>query len=200
VPKSTFVVALGGQKPTYVVSDQAAAWGAVGADEVIRILPRKRGERREVYHAHCQGFQIPRCVRGDNEVERGRQFDEAVRRGRRSENEARLILCGGAGDKRILVLDMLSSERLTTDERFAVKSRNHANCRPLCNHVRAAHFTRLRKAERLAAQNLRTERAGHTLQPTELVNEVWLRLARADIGWPDRVHFYKVAARLMRAF
>jgi RNA polymerase sigma-70 factor, ECF subfamily len=54
------------------------------------------------------------------------------------------------------------------------------------------------KLHRLAVQNLRTERAGHTLQPTALVNEAWLQLARADIEWQDRVHFYKVAARLMR--
>ncbi len=54
------------------------------------------------------------------------------------------------------------------------------------------------KLRRLAAQNLRSERAGHTLQPTALVHEAWLRLAQADIEWQDRVHFYKVAARLMR--
>ncbi|HEY7386952.1 MAG TPA: ECF-type sigma factor [Bryobacteraceae bacterium] len=50
----------------------------------------------------------------------------------------------------------------------------------------------------LAAQNLRSERTDHTLQPTALVHEAWLRLAQADIEWQDRVHFYKVAARLMR--
>jgi len=54
------------------------------------------------------------------------------------------------------------------------------------------------KLRRLAAQNLRSERAGHTLQPTALVHEAWLRLAQADIEWQDRVHFYTVAARLMR--
>jgi RNA polymerase sigma-70 factor, ECF subfamily len=51
---------------------------------------------------------------------------------------------------------------------------------------------------RLAVQNLRSERPGHTLQPTALVHEAWLRLSQADIEWQDRVHFYKVAARLMR--
>jgi RNA polymerase sigma-70 factor (ECF subfamily) len=54
------------------------------------------------------------------------------------------------------------------------------------------------KLHRLAVQNLRSERIGHTLQPTALVHEAWLRLARADIEWQDRVHFYSVAARLMR--
>lgn len=51
----------------------------------------------------------------------------------------------------------------------------------------------------LAESYLRRERSGHTLQPTALVHEVYLRLAGA--GAPDvrnRSHFYGVAARLMR--
>jgi RNA polymerase sigma factor (TIGR02999 family) len=52
---------------------------------------------------------------------------------------------------------------------------------------------------RLARRHLRRERREHTLQPTALVNEVWLRL-REERGmqWHDRVHFYATAARLMR--
>ena len=51
----------------------------------------------------------------------------------------------------------------------------------------------------LASRALSQERAGHTLQPTALVNEVYLRLSGKSI--PDlqsRRHFYGVAARLMR--
>ena len=51
---------------------------------------------------------------------------------------------------------------------------------------------------RLASQRLGAERAGHTLQATALVHEAWMRLAQADIEWRDRVHFYAVAARMMR--
>jgi RNA polymerase sigma factor (TIGR02999 family) len=51
---------------------------------------------------------------------------------------------------------------------------------------------------RLAAKRLGAERAGHTLQATALVHEAWMRLAQADIEWRDRVHFYAVAARMMR--
>lgn len=52
---------------------------------------------------------------------------------------------------------------------------------------------------RLAAQHLRKERAGHTLQPTALVNEVYLRLqGQAPVEWQDRAHFFGFAARLMR--
>ena len=52
---------------------------------------------------------------------------------------------------------------------------------------------------RLAASYLRREGAGHTLQPTALVNEAWLRLVEnTPEGWQNRSHFYGVAARLMR--
>src|SRR5262245_6744285 len=51
----------------------------------------------------------------------------------------------------------------------------------------------------LAATYLRNERAGHTLQPTALVNEVYLRLAgHASVSWSDRAHFMALAARVMR--
>lgn len=46
---------------------------------------------------------------------------------------------------------------------------------------------------------LRGERAGHTLTPTALVHEAYLRLIELDrIDWKDRVHFFAVAARMMR--
>jgi RNA polymerase sigma factor (TIGR02999 family) len=52
---------------------------------------------------------------------------------------------------------------------------------------------------RIAAQYLRRERQGHTLQPTALVNEAFLRLAqRPDKQWNDRTHFFAVAARIVR--
>lgn len=50
----------------------------------------------------------------------------------------------------------------------------------------------------LANRYLARERAGHTLQPTALVNEAFLRLVDADIPWQDRAHFYAVAAQAMR--
>ena len=40
--------------------------------------------------------------------------------------------------------------------------------------------------------------AGHTLQPTALVHEVYGRLVDADVAWQDRAHFYALAARMMR--
>ena len=51
---------------------------------------------------------------------------------------------------------------------------------------------------RLARRYLQSERPGHTLQATGLVNEAFARLAEADIPWQDRAHFFAVAARQMR--
>jgi len=46
---------------------------------------------------------------------------------------------------------------------------------------------------------MKGERAGHTLQATALVNEVYLRLIEIDhVRWQDRAHFFAMAARLMR--
>ncbi|MCU1235353.1 MAG: polymerase, sigma subunit, family [Candidatus Solibacter sp.] len=52
---------------------------------------------------------------------------------------------------------------------------------------------------RIAASYFRGEREGHTLQPTALVNEGFLRLAAAKgVDWQDRGHFFVIAARIMR--
>lgn len=52
---------------------------------------------------------------------------------------------------------------------------------------------------RLARIYMHRERREHTLQPTALVNEVFLRLFdAAEIRWQDRAHFFGISARLMR--
>jgi RNA polymerase sigma factor (TIGR02999 family) len=52
---------------------------------------------------------------------------------------------------------------------------------------------------RLASSLMRRERAEHTLQPTALVHEAFLRLVGAPrIAWQDRAHFMGIAARAMR--
>jgi RNA polymerase sigma factor (TIGR02999 family) len=53
--------------------------------------------------------------------------------------------------------------------------------------------------KRLARQHLRHERADHTIQPTALVNEAYLRLvAENRMTWQNRAQFFGVTARLMR--
>jgi RNA polymerase sigma factor (TIGR02999 family) len=42
------------------------------------------------------------------------------------------------------------------------------------------------------------EAGSHTLQPTALVNEVFIKLVDADVSWQGRSHFYALAARMMR--
>ena len=51
---------------------------------------------------------------------------------------------------------------------------------------------------RLAKSYMRRERPDHTLQPTALINEAYLRLAKEDIDWQNREHFIGVAANVMR--
>ena len=52
---------------------------------------------------------------------------------------------------------------------------------------------------RLARDYLRRERGDHTLQPTALVHEAYLRLVDdSRVNWQNRAHFYGIAAKLMR--
>ena len=52
---------------------------------------------------------------------------------------------------------------------------------------------------RLAAHYLRGERVDHTLQPTALVHEAYIRLTKVrEVDWQSRSHFFATAATLMR--
>ncbi|MEO1204583.1 MAG: ECF-type sigma factor, partial [Pseudomonadota bacterium] len=44
----------------------------------------------------------------------------------------------------------------------------------------------------------RRESASHTLQPTALVNEAYVKLVGVDVEWQNRSHFYALTARMMR--
>jgi RNA polymerase sigma factor (TIGR02999 family) len=59
-----------------------------------------------------------------------------------------------------------------------------------------AVYKELRK---IAARYLRGERSGHTLQPTALVHEAYIKLIdRSQVNWQNRAHFLGTAAQLMR--
>lgn len=52
---------------------------------------------------------------------------------------------------------------------------------------------------RVAEHHLRRERPDHTLQPTALVHEAYLKLvAQRDANWQNRAHFFAVSSQLMR--
>lgn len=56
-----------------------------------------------------------------------------------------------------------------------------------------------RELKQIAARFLKNERSNHTLQPTALVHETYMRLAREEkIEWRSRTHFFAVAAKVMR--
>jgi len=52
--------------------------------------------------------------------------------------------------------------------------------------------------KRMANQYFNSEAPGHTLQPTALVHDLYLKLSSQDTQFQDRGHFYAVAARQMR--
>lgn len=52
---------------------------------------------------------------------------------------------------------------------------------------------------RVASNQLRNERSDHTLQATALVHEAYLRLLeQKEVDWQNRVHFFSIAAEMMR--
>lgn len=56
-----------------------------------------------------------------------------------------------------------------------------------------------RELRRLAAHYVRKEKAGYSLQPTELVHEAYLRVVKNEqVEWQGRLHFLAIAARSMR--
>jgi RNA polymerase sigma factor (TIGR02999 family) len=56
-----------------------------------------------------------------------------------------------------------------------------------------------RELHKVAARYLKDERSAHTLEPTELIHESYLRMVEQNMPeWQNRAHFYGVAARLMR--
>lgn len=64
------------------------------------------------------------------------------------------------------------------------------------DELTAAIYAALR---RLAAAKMASERPGHTIQPTSLVHEAWLRLGGGkDQKWESRAHFFGAAAEAMR--
>ena len=56
-----------------------------------------------------------------------------------------------------------------------------------------------RELKRLAERNMRRERAGHTLQPTALAHEAYIKLInQQNVRWQNRAHFFGIAAQAMR--
>jgi len=55
-----------------------------------------------------------------------------------------------------------------------------------------------KELRRLAGAYMRSEREGHTLQATALVNEALIKLNGADIAYQDRTHFCRIAGKTMR--
>lgn len=55
-----------------------------------------------------------------------------------------------------------------------------------------------RELRHIASTRIRKEKKNHILQTTALINEALLKLAKGNVEWQDRAHFYAVSARIMR--
>jgi RNA polymerase sigma factor (TIGR02999 family) len=72
---------------------------------------------------------------------------------------------------------------------------NNGDAAALDEVIRAVY----QELRRMADRYLRQERPGHTLQPTALVHEAWLRLIdQTQVNWQNRAQFFGVAAQMMR--
>lgn len=93
---------------------------------------------------------------------------------------------------------ILMSEKIPTSETEEVtrllRSLN-AGDRDAVDALVPIVYSELRK---LAAHYLKSEREGHTLQPTALVHEAFLKLVEQETQWQNRTHFFAMAANLMR--
>lgn len=75
-------------------------------------------------------------------------------------------------------------------------SKAHAGDENALNELLPLVYDELR---RVASNQLRNERSDHTLQATALVHEAYLRLLeQKEVDWQNRVHFFSIAAEMMR--
>lgn len=88
-----------------------------------------------------------------------------------------------------------ASKHVITETLLELK-REGADQTAVTNRLFEIMFEELR---RIASSLMRSERPDHTLQPTALVNETYLRLVDdARVDWQNRAHFFGIAARAMR--
>jgi RNA polymerase sigma factor (TIGR02999 family) len=88
------------------------------------------------------------------------------------------------------------TDRKTAGDITALLSRWRKGSPEAEEQLMALVQTELRK---LAASYLRRERGGHTLQPTAIVNEAYIRLMpQRGVNWANRAHFFGIAAKMMR--
>jgi RNA polymerase sigma factor (TIGR02999 family) len=92
-------------------------------------------------------------------------------------------------------LEFLLSQQTLTDITRILKSWSGGN-REAVDDLMPLVYDELHK---VAAQYLRHQRPDHTLQPTALVNEAYLKLIDiSDVDWQDRAHFFAFASQTMR--
>ena len=123
----------------------------------------------------------------------GRPRPAASRRDWRDYRSSRRAGSGGADGG--LVPDRMIGAMATGDDITQLLQSWRSGSDQARDALFAATYEELR---RLAAIQMRGERADHTLQPTALVNECYGRLVGVELDWQDRAHFLNFAVRSMR--
>lgn len=86
----------------------------------------------------------------------------------------------------------MSSKEQNTQQLVDISAGNHQSADQLMSNI-------YDELKRLAASKLASEPAGHTLQPTALVHEVYLRMIdQSRVDWRGRTHFFAISASMMR--
>src|SRR5215813_7974875 len=145
--------------------------GAAPSDPAPRNRPACRSEKPSNVSRHGRGLQISRA--------------------RRRPGGSPAARCGLIPEASRLPMDRPSGQDVTT-----LLRQWHQGDQVALEKLMPLVYGELRG---LAAGYLHSERPGHTLQPTALVHEAFLRLIGQDrVDWQNRAHFFGIAAQMMR--
>jgi len=111
--------------------------------------------------------------------------------GRKLLDESSLSLIGGTPE----TSGLLSVGNTVTESITVLLSRVSGGDRDAFDHLIPLVYQEL---HRIADGYLRRESQNHTLQPTALIHEAYLRLVESGVDYQNRSHFFGVAARVMR--
>ncbi|MBT8485283.1 MAG: sigma-70 family RNA polymerase sigma factor [Phycisphaerae bacterium] len=143
-----------------------------------------------------QGISVPQTRRGRPRSDgRSTPFEHASLPGRLREGRISVVPDPPKPPENSDVRPVSSPPAPSPERLTALLSDMSAGDRGACDALLDAVYQRLRS---LAERKLDRERAGHTLQPTALVHEAYMKLVdQKKVNWQGRTHFYAIAAQAM---
>lgn len=148
----------------------------------------RKGEVKELVDGSVRGWRTPNLYWPQSEVDIRRGFSFISTRIQTLKVHPRGVQCQPSWGNELVVSQPGEVTQLLIELRVGNRDAE-AKLIPLV-------YTELR---RLAAHYLRGERVDHTLQPTALVHEAYIRLTKLhEVDWQSRSHFFATAATVMR--